>query len=139
MYFFLANFCLLEFTLHHINVTLWQQVKFFFGVFNNPFQLKNNTLFLVAVSPYGCHFDTVLCCIERDRSSKLTYLSSGELDLDRYSQTITTNYVKSATRPFCSAILHSNIENSNISQICTFSQKETNRGYQYKSASMTIN
>ena len=43
MYFFLANFCLLEFTLHHINVTLWQQVKFFFGVFNNPFQLKNNT------------------------------------------------------------------------------------------------
>ena len=137
MYFFLANFCLLEFTLHHINVTLWQQVKFFFGVFNNPFQLKNNTLFFGSCLSIWLSF--WYCFMLYWVSSKLTYLSSGELDLDRYSQTITTNYVKSATRPFCSAILHSNIENSNISQICTFSQKETNRGYQYKSASMTIN
>lgn len=84
-----------------------------FTVFSNPFQLKKQILyFLVAVTPYGCRFDTVLCCTEHDRSRELMYWSSGELGLDRHSHTISTNYVKNSVGPLCFAILHSNIENS---------------------------
>lgn len=45
-----------------------------FTVFSNPFQLKKQILyFLVVVTPYGCRFDTVLCCTEHDRSRELMY------------------------------------------------------------------